>query len=107
MCPRRQLSWQPCADADSRGGILSRPSAIGQQSRFLPQRDDAAWPAFHRVLKRRPRDAIVACKGDQLLDAAVLIVPLLDTVRQIKLAPRSHGLLENGTGTRKGSCVAQ
>jgi hypothetical protein len=59
-------------------------ATVRQQASLLPERDNAARPAFHRFLKCSQRQAIVGGQGDQLLDTAIVIIPLFDAVRQIK-----------------------
>lgn len=62
--------------------------AISQHPRPLPQRHDPAWPAIHRFFVSTPRNPVITGKGS--FDVTVHVVPLLDHVRKIELAPRSH-----------------
>jgi hypothetical protein len=70
--------------------LLFLAPAVRQQSRLLSQRYDPTRPALDCFLVRSPRNPVVTGKGDQLFDMRVGVVPLLDYVRQVELASRSH-----------------
>ena len=60
------------------------PSAIGDQRRPLPKRDELPWPPLDRLVKGSMRDGVISDKRDQFLDVAIPVVPKLDAVGQIE-----------------------
>ena len=44
--------------------VLIFSPAIGQQPRFLPERNDPTRPALHRFIERSPRNPVIARESD-------------------------------------------
>jgi hypothetical protein len=79
------------------------PPAVSQQSGFLAKGYDPTRPSLHGLVICSPCNPVVTGKSDQLFDVGIPVVPLLDHVRQIELAPRSHTFIREQTGNASGT----